>query len=80
LRGLFGLKPSGKLTHYKYDESHPIYPLINSMFLTEYNGTYKKTLNKLDGSIVEGYYYRGEKIDCKNEEEFNRIVKLKAFL
>lgn len=43
-------------------------------------------LHREDGASVEvhdgtkEWYFYGKKINCKNQEEFLRIIKLKAFL
>jgi hypothetical protein len=42
-------------------------------------------LHRIDGPAVEYsngnkyWYYEGKKIDCKSQEEFERLIKLKLF-
>jgi hypothetical protein len=70
---------------YWYGKCHrqdgPAYEDANGFKVWYWHGQY----HRQDGPAIEdadGYkawYYHGQKIDCQSNEEFLRIVKLKAF-
>lgn len=79
-----------KTTEYKVVEDGMEYDVIESAFHKAYrlNGKFHRMLGPAmelfleeeDSPVRFTWYYHGTMIPCRTQEEFERILKLKAFL
>ena len=79
------IDPKEGLVKAHYEDNNLIRVVLKDgidFYFTTFNG--ERKLHRVDGPAliynnIKNWYYRGQLIDCFSQEEFERLIKLKAF-